>query len=120
MCWGQIWDLDDTSAPCWAADQFSTLPPILPAEVPSAQAHGHQHRDQHQHQQHKVTARCEIREILVTNLGDEISKEPWLIVSFLPRRNSYFGIYKLMFLQGTDNGRQNHLLQALPLPPPTP
>ncbi|KAF8446478.1 CPSF A subunit region-domain-containing protein [Terfezia claveryi] len=75
----QIWDLDDTSAPCWMADHFSTLPPILPTEVPSAQAHGHQHRDQHQHQQHKLTARCEIREILVANLGDEVSKEPWLI-----------------------------------------
>ncbi|KAF8477455.1 CPSF A subunit region-domain-containing protein [Kalaharituber pfeilii] len=69
----QIWDLEDTSIPCWVADQFSSLPPMLPVEAPTAPAHGHQH------QQHKVSARCEIREILIANLGDEIFKEPWLI-----------------------------------------
>ncbi|KAI5780740.1 CPSF A subunit region-domain-containing protein [Peziza echinospora] len=67
----QIWDLENTSSPCWISDQFSTLPPIMPVEPPTG--HGHLH------QQFKSTAKCDIREILVANLGDQISKEPWLI-----------------------------------------
>jgi cleavage and polyadenylation specificity factor subunit 1 len=65
----QVYDLEDLSAPIFVAESFSTLHPLLRGDDTTTGTG-----------REKTFAKESLVEILVADLGDPVSKEPYLIV----------------------------------------